>query len=148
MDIKIRYFNIRKLKSENSFVTPTSVLDENKPFTLIIIPSCDRSENKTKNFIKNSIIQTCKYCISINQITEKVKNLFPLIRQVYFYTGQSKSKMTIRWKEHNNPTHYPEPTKHLYKNIDYSCNWTIFSNYLSIQKQKGPRSAIYIFIKV
>lgn len=66
MDIKIRYFNIRILKSENSFMTPTSVFDENKPFTLIIIPFCDRSENKTKNFIKNLIVQTWKYCISIN----------------------------------------------------------------------------------
>ena len=46
-------------------MTPTSVFDENNPFTLIIIPFCDRSENKTKNFIKNLIVQTWKYCISI-----------------------------------------------------------------------------------
>lgn len=65
-------------------MTPTSAFDENKPFTLIIIPFCDRKENKTKNFMKNFIIQTWKYCISINQITEKVKSLFPLTRQVYF----------------------------------------------------------------
>ena len=47
-------------------MTPTSVFDEHKSFTLIIIPFCDRSQNKTKNFIKNFIIQTWKYCISIN----------------------------------------------------------------------------------
>ena len=125
-------FNLQRMW-EDSFIIPSSLLDQDKPSICADIPFCEKNENKSTNFIKKfHPFTNGKYRISINWITKKVKGLFPLkdkniypVGKIYDglcsckenYIGESKRNMATIQGENNNSTHDPEPAKHLNKNI-------------------------------
>ena len=54
------------------------LLDEDKPFILIDIPSCEKNKNTSRDFIKKDHhFSNGKHRVSINWITKKVRSLFP-----------------------------------------------------------------------
>ena len=123
---------IRNFPSEheaNWLIISARFFDQDKPFILIEIPFFEKNWNKLKNFINKFFHFTNrKYCISINQVTKKVKSLFSLKRnninqdcKIYNelcsckekYIDEWKPNTAIRWEEHNITTSDFEPGKYL-----------------------------------
>ena len=44
------------------------------------------------------------------------------------YIGETKRSAEVRWNEHNKPTEFSEPSKHLQRNINHYFTWAVNSN--------------------
>ena len=60
------------------------------------------------------------------------------------YIGETKSKAEVRWNEHNNPTKWSEPSKHLQSNINHYFTWAVISNAPKNVKTRKNLEASYI----
>ena len=109
------------------FIIPPGFFDVKPQVILIEIPSCDKSEVASKQFIKKfNKFTNDKYDIRIKRLTRKMKTLFklkdPCIHpacKIYkgvcicgeTYIGETIRNVETRWKEHNTPSDKPNLSK-------------------------------------
>ena len=146
--------------TNDSYIIPPNLFEEEKPFILIEIPFCERNENKSKDFLRKfHDFTNSKYRISIKWITKKVKGFFPLKDKNMYpsckiyegicicnenYMGETKRNTITRWSEHNNPTKDSEPAEHLKRNIDHFFAWNIIANASKYTQTRKNLESLFI----
>ena len=121
----VNEFQKGKECGDESFIIPTSLLENAKPFTFVEIPCCKLNKIKPKHFLKIfHKFTNNSFRMVIRWKTRNIRSLSPFKDKndckscvVYKgdcscgsrYIGETKHNAEVRWNEHNNPTKSSEP---------------------------------------
>ena len=125
-------------KKDNEMIIPEWLFNP-KPSLTIFLPYSPENEIFVKRFLTKLNIFTNDACLfMIIWRTRNIKSLFSTkdkvshISNVIYsgqcscgesYIGETDRNVDIRWKEHNNPSHRSNPSKHLTNNIFHEFQW-------------------------
>ena len=125
-------------KKDNEMIIPEWLFNP-KPSLAIFLPYSPENEIFVKRFLTKLNTFTNDACLfMIIWRTRNIKSLFSTKDKVSHtsnviysgqcscgesYIGETDRNVDIRWKEHNNPSHRSNPSKHLTNNIFYEFQW-------------------------
>ena len=130
----IKQFNQDQLHNEiteeDEQLIPPDFFEIEKPFHVLYLPYCEKSEAKSKDFIKKfREFTNAIFGIAVSWKTRKINFLFPLKDRnlypsckIYYgkckqwvedYDGEMKRNCITRLRKHDNPTHKSEPAGHI-----------------------------------
>ena len=125
----VNEFQKGKECGDESFITPTSLFEIEKPLIFVEIPKCELNEIKSKQCLKKfHKFTNNSFRMVITWKTRNIRSLFPLKDKNHYkscviykgdcscgsrFIGETRGNAEVRWNEHNNPTKSSEPSKHL-----------------------------------
>ena len=132
---------------ENDDIIPSWLFDERKDFS-VKLPFCLKNEELSKTFLRKlDEFTNEKYRFKIIWNTRNIRSLFPLKDRVEHvscvvyegtcscdevYVGETDRLVSIRWKEHDNPStkhsQNSDPAKHLLANPTHRFSWKILTS--------------------
>ena len=135
---------------------------DEKPFVLIKIPYCEKNEKIAKNFL-NKIKELTQNKLRINILwqSKKLKTLFKVKDKIVHqanaiykgtsvgnpdvtYIGETSQITTLRWNQHEDPTHDSAVANYLRENPEDSFTWEILTTSSANWLKRKIHEALFI----
>ena len=135
---------------------------DEKPFVLIKIPYCEKNEKIAKNFL-NKIKELTQNKLRFNILwqSKKLKTLFKVKDKIVHqanaiykgtsvgnpdvtYIGETSQITTLRWNQHEDPTHDSAVANYLRENPEDSFTWEILTTSSANWLKRKIHEALFI----
>ena len=129
-------------RNEDDLIIPEWLFD-NRRFIAIKVPFCEKNEAFAKRFLTQlNNFTNDNFKPVIIWKTSKIRSLFSVKDKTIHtsnvvykctcscneqYIGETDRNSSIRWSEHNNPTHNSDPAKHISEYLNHIYEWDLLS---------------------